>query len=185
MSWGTDGWGHTYWGGGEPPLGPGKPLPPVLRSFFMKAQYIASEPLRVIFPPFFDTFSQEYVISGDEATVVVKRPDNTLLDPPLELSRDGATDFWIAEIDPIFYQEGDWIFKATSDAENSLPQYKVLTWGDFLTDMRQAALGRWKIQGTQLLLYKDDGVTPFKTYNLRDVFGNPTATAIFDRIPVE
>lgn len=48
----------------------------------------------------------------------------------------------------------------------------------------KAAYGRWKISGTQLLLYDIDNTTVIKTYNLKDASGNPTNTTIFERSPV-
>ncbi len=47
----------------------------------------------------------------------------------------------------------------------------------------KAAYGRWKIIGTQLLLYDIDNTTVIKTYNLKDAAGNPTNTSIFERMP--
>ena len=32
--------------------------------------------------------------------------------------------------------------------------------------VRKIETGRWKIQGTQLIIYDEDGVTPLKTFNL-------------------
>ncbi len=34
-----------------------------------------------------------------------------------------------------------------------------------------------------LTIYADDGVTPIKVFNLRDEYGNPSVTCIFERIP--
>jgi hypothetical protein len=43
--------------------------------------------------------------------------------------------------------------------------------------------GRWKIQGTQLLMYDDDGITILRTFDLRDSQGQPSATNVFERMP--
>ena len=50
--------------------------------------------------------------------------------------------------------------------------------------LKKAALNRWKIQGTQLLIYEDNGTTIFKTYDLKDSAGQPSSTTIFERVPV-
>jgi len=36
----------------------------------------------------------------------------------------------------------------------------------------------------QYIVYDDDNTTPLKTYNTKDVNGNPSSTSIFQRIPV-
>lgn len=53
-----------------------------------------------------------------------------------------------------------------------------------LADLEKVQLGRWKIQGTQLILYEGDNTTIFKTYNLLDDTGTPSNTRIFERVPV-
>lgn len=149
----------------------------------MKAQYIASENLRIVIPPFLDTSSGSYITSGDVVTLTIKKPDNTLLSPAPTATRDGDTDFWVAEVDVADFQAGEWLIKAESDDANSIPQYRFLLWGDFLDMLFQAALGRWKIEGTQLKLYNDDGVTVMRTFNLKDSTGLPTSIQIFERDP--
>lgn len=150
-----------------------------------KTQFLASEPLRLLFPPFFDTANNVYVTGGvDNATLVVKKPDNSLLTPAPTLVFDTDTDFWVVEVAVGDYMEGDWMVKATSDASDTLPQYRVLTWGDYMDEIRQAAFGRWKIIGTQLVVYADDGTTVVRTFDLKDSDGNPSATRIFERDPI-
>lgn len=53
-----------------------------------------------------------------------------------------------------------------------------------IADISKVQLGRWKIQGTQLILYEDDGTTPFTTFNLLDDTGSPSNTRVFERVPV-
>lgn len=50
--------------------------------------------------------------------------------------------------------------------------------------LRKAAYGRWKITGTQLVIYDDDGTTPLETFDLKDPSGTPSNTQIFERVPV-
>lgn len=49
---------------------------------------------------------------------------------------------------------------------------------------RKAQTNRDKVQGTQLVLFDDDGTTPLRTWNLFDDGGVPTSTRIFERVPV-
>lgn len=150
----------------------------------MKAQFIASENLRIVFPPFLDTANNVFVTAADVATLVVVKPNGSLFAPAPTLVRDANNDFWSAEIDAANFEIGEWTIKASSDAPDALDQYQSVVWGDYMTDIRQAALGRWKIAGTQLLLYANDGVTVFRTFDLKDTAGVPSATQIFERDPV-
>lgn len=52
-----------------------------------------------------------------------------------------------------------------------------------VNNLEKVALGKWKIQGTQLILYEADGTTPFRTFNLLDDAGAPSNTRIFERVP--
>lgn len=150
----------------------------------MKAQFIASENLRIVFPPFLDTATSTYVTAADIATLTVVKPDGSLFTPAPTLVRDANSDIWSVEIAAADFEIGEWFIKATSDAVNTLPQYRGIIWGDYMTDIRQATLGRWKIVGTQLLLYEDDGTTVFRTFDLKDIAGVPSITQIFERDPV-
>lgn len=51
-------------------------------------------------------------------------------------------------------------------------------------DLHKVAFGRWKIIGTQLILYDVDGVTPIVTFNLKDDLGAASNIRIFERVPV-
>lgn len=150
-----------------------------------KTQFIASEAMKIAFMPFFDTISGAYIVDGsDVVTLTVKDPNGDLMAPAPTPVFDSDTNFWVTEVDVIDYVEGDWKIKAVSDAAGTLPQYRLLTWGDYWTDIRQASMGRWKVVGTQLLIYADDGTTVFKTFDLKDADGNPSATRVFERDPV-
>jgi len=152
----------------------------------MKTQFVSGEDLKITLPPFIDKTTGERIIGTDVATIVVKSPSGLFPSPPTP-SWDADVYFWLAEIPAASFIEGEWLVLATSDDANALPQFKVLTWGDYMDDIpetRQAALGRWRIIGTQLNLYEDDGVTVFKTYDLKDADGNPSNTRVFERDPV-
>jgi len=151
---------------------------------FMKSQFISSENLQIVFPPFLDTSAQDFITSGDVATLVVVKPGGSILSPAPTLVRNAA-DFWTAEVVAAsFFEEGEWTIKATSDDANALDQYKSVVWGDYMTDIRQATFGRWKIDGTQLKLYANDNLTVIRTFDLKDAGGSPTASQIFERDPV-
>ena len=153
----------------------------------MKTQFVSTENLKITLPPFVNKTTGERIIGTDIATLVVKDPTGSLLSSPPVPVWDGDVYFWLAEVPIVSFIEGEWLVLATSDDANALPQFKVLTWGDYVDDIpetRQAALGRWKIIGTQLLLYEDDGVSVFKTFDLKDADGNPSNTRVFERDPV-
>jgi hypothetical protein len=153
----------------------------------MKTQFISGEALKITLSPFIDKSTGERIIGTDVATLVVKKPNGTLLGSPPTPTWDSDVNFWKASISIGSFEEGEWLIKATSDNVDALPQFVALTWGDYVDDIpetRQAAIGRWKIIGTQLNLYEDDGVTIFKTFDLKDADGNPSATRIFERDPV-
>lgn len=149
----------------------------------MKAQYIASESLRIVIPPFFNTADNTYITTGDVVTLTIKKPDDTLYTPAPTPTRDADTDFWVAEIPVGQFLAGEWLIKAESDNPDALPQYRLLLWGDFVDDVFQATLGRWKIESNQLKLYKSDGLTVLRTYDLLDNSGLPSSTQIFERNP--
>lgn len=52
------------------------------------------------------------------------------------------------------------------------------------SQVRKVEVNRWKVQGTQLLIYEDNGTTVFKAFDLKDDAGAPSATRIFERVPV-
>jgi len=49
--------------------------------------------------------------------------------------------------------------------------------------IKKVQIGRWKIDGTQLVLYEIDGLTEYKRFDLKDNTGAPSATRIFERVP--
>lgn len=69
-----------------------------------------------------------------------------------------------------------------SDTASTLTQVNASA--DILETLELIGAGRWKIQGTQLIVYDSDGVTPLLTFNLKDDLGNPSNTRIFERVPV-
>jgi len=61
---------------------------------------------------------------------------------------------------------------------------KIDTAQNDLDYLKQKESGRWKITDNQLIFYKDDDVTPLKTFNLFDADGNPTSENPYERFPV-
>lgn len=53
-----------------------------------------------------------------------------------------------------------------------------------IDDLYQIGIGRWKIQGTQLLLYGPDNETVIFAFNLKDDAGEDSSTKVFERVPV-
>ena len=50
--------------------------------------------------------------------------------------------------------------------------------------VRKMVANGWKVQGTQLIVYDDDGVSIYKLFDLKDDSGNPSGTRVFQRVPV-
>jgi len=168
----------------------GGPLLPPTDDAVIKTQYTSTEALRLTFFPFFDAANGVYVVGGvDAPTLVVKKPNGTLLTPAPTLVYDSDTDFWSVDIPVGTYMQGDWLVKATSDAANTFPQYRTLTWGDYVSDLvtlRKIKTGRWKIDTVLNVMrfYDDDGTTVLYEFNLKDGSGLPTSLVIFERDPV-
>lgn len=53
-----------------------------------------------------------------------------------------------------------------------------------VTFLRKMESGRWKIVANQMIFYDDDGVTPLRTFDLKDATGAPSMTSVFERVPV-
>jgi hypothetical protein len=152
-----------------------------------KTQFVSTEDLQLVFTPFVNGTTGERFTGTDSVSLTIKKPNGDLVDPAIVPTWDGDVHLWVATVPTSEFQEGVWLIRATSDGEDSLDQFKTITWGDYVDDIqetRQAALGRWRINGTVLELYEDDGETVFKSFNLRDAEGNPTNTRIFDKDPV-
>jgi len=190
MSWGAAAWGPTSFGADGPDPAPIATPFTVLGSNMAKTQFVSSEPLRLVFFPFFDKVNNEYVVAGtDVATVVVKKPNGTLLTPAPTLVFDTDTNFWVVEIAVGDYMEGDWQVKATSDAADTLPQYRIFTWGDYVDELpilKALGVGRWKVNTAtdRLELYAADGLTILYEFDLKDAAGLPNSSVVFERVPV-
>ncbi len=55
--------------------------------------------------------------------------------------------------------------------------------GPKIDTLHQIAVGRWKVEGTQLLLFDSDNTTVLKTFDLLDDAGDPSNLRIFERVP--
>ena len=70
-------------------------------------------------------------------------------------------------------------------AQSSSPT--LIDASDIRTDLayiKQIEQGRWKILDNQMIFYDSDGVTPIRTFDLKDKSGIPTATNVYERVPV-
>lgn len=190
MAWGQTAWGPSSWGADG--LDPSYLTYPALHTvdFMAKTQYLASEPLRLLFFPFFDTVNSQYITDGsDVATCVVKKPNDVLLSPAPTLVFDSDVKFWVAEVAIGDYMQGDWMVKAVSDAADTLPQFRVFTWGDYvdyIETLKKIGTGRWRVDtvSNTLKLYDENGTSVLFEFDTKDAAGNPTSTDIFERDPV-
>jgi len=187
---GSYGGGIDYGSGlyGADPVSTG--LLPLTEELSVKTQYAATEVLRLAFFPFFDVSTGAYVVGGtDTIALVVKKPDDTLLTPAPVPVFDVDTNFWVVEVPVGDYMQGDWLVRATSDWANTFPQYRALTWGDYVSDLvtlRKIKTGRWKIDTAAKVIrfYDDDGTTVLYEFNLKNAAGTPSTSNIFERDPV-
>ena len=53
-----------------------------------------------------------------------------------------------------------------------------------LAFIKQVEQGRWKIVNNQMIFYDLDGITPIRTFALKDKAGNPAEQSIYERVPV-
>lgn len=157
---------------------------PVDPSPTQKSQFVSAEDLDILLSPFM--LADGTVVPGtDTLTIVAKAPDTTIINPTA--TYDVSAGRWVASIPAASFQEGEWLIYATSDAAGTFPQFSSLWWGDYVDDIpetRQAAVGRWRIEGTTLNLYEEDGVTIFQSYELKDSDGNPSSARIYDKDPI-
>jgi len=49
--------------------------------------------------------------------------------------------------------------------------------------VKKIETNKWKIINNQLIIYDDDGVTPIRTFNLKDASGNPSEQNVYERQP--
>lgn len=148
-----------------------------------KSQFSEDEDLVIVFPPFVNSTDGTRIVGTDTASLVIKKPDGTLVSPAIAPAFDGDVDQWKATVPKAQYQKGLWQIKATSDDGDAIDQYLALVWGDYMSDIGQASLGRWKVENGVLTVYGPDGSTPLKQFDLLDDEGNPTSTRIFERNP--
>lgn len=161
----------------------GLALPPIEPT--QKSQFISAEPLDVVLRPFLGVDGSLVVSGADVITITLKAPDTTIYNPTAVW--DSTVNMWVAQLDSVNFQEGEWLLYAISSVGSALPQFASLWWGDYVDDIpetRQGALGRWKIEGTTLRLYEEDNVTIFKEFALKDNVGDPSNTSIFDKDPL-
>jgi len=163
--------------------GGGALLPPIQSS--QKSQFASTESMDILLNPFLG-IDGSYVAGGaDIITLTLKAPDATIYNPAAVW--DPVVSMWVAQLDVAEFQEGEWLLYGVSDSVDSLPQFASLWWGDYVDDIqeiRQAALGRWKIEGTTLRLYEEDGLTTFLEFDLKDEAGDPSNSRIFDKDPI-
>lgn len=165
---------HATEGVSPPPIEPAQ-----------KSQFISAESLDILLHPFISSTGSLIVSGLDVITLTLKAPDAAIYNPTV--SWDPVVSMWVAQLDVAEFQEGEWLLYGVSDVASSLPQFMSLWWGDYMDDIpetRQAALGRWKIEGATLRLYEENGTTVFKEFSLKDDAGDPTSTKIFDKDPV-
>lgn len=163
--------------------GGGTSLPPKEPS--QKSQFVSTESLGILLRPFLSSDGSLIVSGLDVVTITLKAPDTTIYNPTAVW--DPVVNMWVAQLDVASFQEGEWLLYAVSDVAGALPQFLPLWWGDYVDDIqeiRQAGLGRWKIEGTTLRLYEEDGISVFKEFDLKDDTGSPSNTKVFDKDPV-
>lgn len=161
---------------------------PTVGSLMTKTQFLSNESLQIVIPPFINRADGSQYLGTDTVTLVVKRPDGTLLPSPPSVIFDSDVHLWTATITSSSFIQGEWLILASSNGTNSQGQNLVLIWGDYVDkiyETHQAAFGRWRIDtpSRKLFLYGDDGTTILKTFDLKDSTGSASVTQIFERDP--
>ncbi len=75
---------------------------------------------------------------------------------------------------------------AIADVSSDLAAVKAVVdgTGADVQDLLDEAFGRWKVQGSQIILYRASAVnTPWKTFDLLDDSGSPSGVRVFERVP--
>jgi hypothetical protein len=163
--------------------------------------------VKLVFLPFINADTGIPYLGSDVVTLVIKKPNGALLSSPPVPAFDTDVNLWTASIPFASFILGEWLVKATSNGAGTSSQNSVITWGDYVdsipatkTDttsivgtlaaaspkidaIHQISRGKWKIQGTQLLLYEADGTTVLQAFDLKDDAGNPSSARIFERDP--
>ncbi len=158
----------------------------------MKTDFQSSEVLQIRLRPFINQSTGAFITGGsDTVSLIIERPSGSLYQNGVSswtASYDAQVDLWHFDVPLDEFAAGEWRVKATSNASNALPQWVVYSWGagtaEDVLGTRKFALNRWKVVGTQLLLYEDDGTTIFRTYDLKDQDGVASSTHVFERVPV-
>ena len=97
-----------------------------------KTEFLATEELTMYFEPFIDqTTSGRFIFSGDTCTLIIVRPDNSLLPGgPHVATRNTDTGIWSFSVTVGSYAQGRWLVKAVSDhASAPNEQFRVYFWG--------------------------------------------------------
>ena len=154
----------------------------------MKNQFQATEALQVRLPPFINRLTGEYVTGGtDTCTLTIKKPGGALVTPTA--SWDSDAKLWYYDVSIVDYLPGEWRVYAVSNAADTLPQWRVVTWGDYveqLASLFKIGTGRWVVNATTnvLTLYDSDDVTPLYAFNLKGSDGLPNPHLVYERTPV-
>jgi hypothetical protein len=175
----------------------------------MKGQFQSTESLRIRLTPFVSKVTGDYLTAGtDVCTLTIGKPDGSVYTgSPVTATWDAVTKMWLYTITTGSYAAGEWRVYAVSNDLNALPKWGVYFWGDYVDDITAAKLasqaaqsssasaatdsaiikkiqiGRWRINGTQLILYELNGTTEYMRFDLKDDLGAPSGTRVFERVP--
>jgi hypothetical protein len=154
----------------------------------MKNDFQSDEDLLIRFPPHIDKTTGEYITGGtDVVTLTIKKPNGDVLtaEGGILATYDADVDMWTYDVDVGLFAAGEWKVKAVTDDANGLPQWQTFTWGtgqaEDVLEIKKIQFNNWKVIGTQLLVYDNDGTTILKTYDLFDDNGDASGTRVFER----
>lgn len=136
------------------------------------------------FPKIMDGTGKDDIGGGNITAITIKLLDGWKLNAG---ARGSPTVFTVKNSNLITFDGSTPFFPATNvsydRAQSTAPGLAGTIEVDVIA-LRKVHSNRWRILGTQLLEFDDDGTTVLNTFDLKDTGGNPTSTDVVERDPV-
>lgn len=151
--------------------------------------------------PNLSTVSLDIAAVDTKAAAIKAKTDNLPSDPASNSSVKGPDNRNLSELAGAGFLAGTDTLEVLGDRV-SVAGIRTSVWdapasghmlvgstGGYLSDLRDEAIGKWEILTTgpdanRLVLYRVDGITVLKKFDLQDVGGSPNFNNPFKRIPV-
>ena len=136
------------------------------------------------FPKVMDGTGKDDIGGGNQTSITIVLLDGWRINA---LARASPTVFTVKDTNLLVSGGGTPFFPVTNvsyDRASSTAPGLAGTIEVDVTALRKVHSNRWRILGTQLLEYDDDGTTILNTFDLKDTGGSPTSTDVVERDPV-